>query len=117
MKVLVGEARCVVRVLVAVGVNVHGGRQSRSGVSCWRGGWSVCGSESLGRGGRLRRRIVNGCKLHHDEPQTIAGDGRQDDGCQDQTGAVAPGDIREHAEYDNISQKDGQAIRIAMTND
>ena len=39
---------------------------------------------------------MNGCELHHDDPQAIAGNGRQDDGCQDQTGAVAPGGIREH---------------------
>jgi hypothetical protein len=39
---------------------------------------------------------VNGSELHHDETQAVAGNGRQDDDCQGQMGAVAPGDIREH---------------------
>ena len=39
---------------------------------------------------------MDGCDLHHDETQAITRNGRQDDGCQGQTGAVAPRCVREH---------------------
>ena len=39
---------------------------------------------------------MDGCDLEHDETQAITWNGRQDGGCQGQTGAVAPRCIREH---------------------
>ena len=39
---------------------------------------------------------MNGCQLRHDDTQAIAGNGGQDNDCQSQTGAVAPGGFREH---------------------
>jgi hypothetical protein len=36
--------------------------------------------------------------LHHNETETITGDGRQDNDDQRKTGAVAPGSIRKHAD-------------------
>ena len=39
---------------------------------------------------------MNGRNLYNDEPQAITRNGRQDDGCQGQTGAVAPRHVREH---------------------
>jgi hypothetical protein len=80
-----------------------GGRRSRQGKGrgrsqslgkCFGIGRGQCGSDRHG-GGRCNG-VQIWSKLPDDDPQAIARDGRQDDGCQDDPRAIALGEVGEH---------------------
>jgi hypothetical protein len=71
----------------------RGGSQGQGCSGCVGGGWCGSGCRSGGRS----NRVSVWSKLSNNDPQAIARDGHQDDGCQDNPRAVALGEVGDHA--------------------